>query len=134
MLKDGTVDETVGPENDYDNYTAPDMNRLLYVYGEIAKLAGDRPFYIITIPSEKDFNFARENGIDFKLIESLQTFAEQTDNVEIIDLLPYFIAYADAAGGQYGDFTHSCDYHWSATGNRVTAHALLERIYGLASK
>lgn len=139
LIKDGVWLDAAGPDNDYDNFTAADIDRLLWVLGRIATLAGDRPFYVITIPSERDVAFARDRDTkslehepdrpEFRLIETLETFAAGTGNTRIIDLLPAFIADADAGGREFGDYTHGCDYHWSATGNRVAARALLTQVY-----
>ncbi len=149
LIKDDVLLDATGPDNDYDNFTATDIDRLLFVLGEITTIAGDRPFYIITIPSERDVAFAQRQATGalaagpsvarniatgkttsgFHLIDTLETFAADAGNVQIIDLLPAFIADAEATGRSFGDYTHGCDYHWSATGNRVAARALLELIY-----
>jgi hypothetical protein len=131
LFKDSTIKPFTEPSTDYDNFSTGDIDLFKYVLGEIAGLAGQRPVYVITIPTERDFSFARTNGADFQLIRELKSFADQTDNVRIIDLLPYFLADADKFGRTYADYTLKCDQHWGSLGNRVAADAILNVVYGM---
>lgn len=129
LLKEGSVNPETEPKTDYDNFSESDIELFLYVLGRIAELAEGRPFYVVTIPTEKDFEVANTNGGDFELIRRLRNFSAQASNVKIIDLAPYFVADATAHRRSYHDYTFSCDRHWGRLGNRVAANAILKAVY-----
>jgi len=131
LFKERRVKPITEPETDYDKFSEADIELFLYVLSRIAALAEDRRLYIITIPTEKDFEAAKANDGEFELIRKLRSFAKRTHNVDIVDLAPHFLSDATEFGRAYEDYTFSCDRHWGALGNRVAADAILEAVYGL---
>lgn len=131
LLKESSEQQPAEKIADYDNFTDDDIDLFIYVLGQISALAGQRSVYVITIPTEKDFEVAKKNGGDFRLIRRLRSFADETENVEIIDLAPYFVADAEKYGRDFEDYTFACDRHWGKLGHRIAAEAVLEAVYGL---
>lgn len=131
LIKDGDAEPKADEVADYDNFTDEDIELFLYVLGELSSLAGHRQLYVIMIPTEKDFNAAKKNGGDFRLIRRLESFADEMPNVQILDLAPYFLSNAEEFNRAYKDYTFACDRHWGTLGNSVATDAILEAIYGL---
>jgi hypothetical protein len=113
----------------YDDFTDEDAEVLLYSYRKIVEHAGSREVTFFIIPRLMDLDAYDRKGYDFRIVPLMEEFAARYPNVEAIDLLPYFVAYAAREGVAYDDFYHSCDGHWSRLGNRVAAQAVIEAAY-----
>jgi hypothetical protein len=112
----------------YDDFTDEDAEVLLYSYRKIVEHAGSREVTFFIIPRPMDFDAYDRRGYDFRIVPVMEEFAARYSNVETVDLLPYFVAYAEREGVSYDDFHHSCDGHWSRLGNRVAAEAVIEAV------
>jgi hypothetical protein len=116
----------------YDNYSAQDLEIMLYTLERVTHLAGDREVYLIVVPSGSDLEYAAANGIDNRLIDDLGAFVATRENSYLIDLIPFFIADLEKTGRSYRDYTLGCDAHWNETGHRIVAETLYTEIYGKA--
>jgi hypothetical protein len=109
------------PDATYDNYAEQDMAYMLHALTGIVEQAEGRRVFLFTIPMEGDAEFVRSNGYGFQLVDALSGFAARYTNVRYTDLLPGFIAYADAQAIPFREFSLGCDPHWSPLGARVAA-------------
>jgi hypothetical protein len=114
----------------YDNYSAQDMEIMVYALDRVAELAGDREVFLVAVASVHDLEYAAANGADKRLIDDLGAYASTRENVHLIDLMSHFIADAEKTGRPYRDYTLGCDGHWSETGHRLVAETLFAEIYG----
>lgn len=114
----------------YDSFSEEDLQALLYTLKRVSEVAGDRNFYIFTIPVEKDLDYAEHNGTDFALTKALRRFADDRENTEFLDLTPAFVRYAEEHDISAADFTLGCDMHWNGLGNQVAAEAVSKLVYG----
>lgn len=105
----------------YERYTPADLDVLLFVLDQLARAAGDRRVWLLTIPTEVDFDVARRDGYRFRLPGILAEFAAQHPNVAYLDLLPAFLHDAESSGLRYSDYTIPCDNHWGARGHALVA-------------
>ena len=126
--RNDSVETVQGPRNYYDSFSDLDLTIFFYSLEQIIRAAEGRPFYIFLIPVAKDFEYAREGGYDFALLEQLTAFQQDHDTVEVIDLLPYFLRHAGLNGMEYEDYLHSCDSHWNTLGHQVVAEAVIEGV------
>lgn len=130
MLKDSVREgRPAAPVATYDNFSDQDMAYMLHALDGIVKQAEARRVFLFTIPAEGDAQFVRRNGYDFELVKILNDFADRQANVQFTDLLPGFLAYADAQGVAFRDFSLGCDPHWSPLGARVAADLVYESVY-----
>jgi hypothetical protein len=113
----------------YDDFSDRDLEVMLFALDGLARSAGDKPLYLITIPYYEDIRYAQETGGGFRLIDELSDFAVQRENVELIDLLPHLRRYMEENELPFEALTLGCDWHWGVLGNVVVAEALIERIY-----
>jgi hypothetical protein len=113
----------------YDNYSAQDLEIMLYTLERVTHLAGDREVYLIVVPSGSDLEYAAANGIDNRLIDDLGAFVATRENSYLIDLIPFFLADLEKTGRPYRDYTLGCDGHWNETGHRIVAETLYTEIY-----
>lgn len=116
-------------ESFYDSFSDDDLEALLYSLTRISEIAGDRNFYIFTIPVDKDLDYAQRNGSDFALTKALQRFANDHENTEFHDLTPAFVQYTEENDLAASDFSLGCDMHWNALGNQVAADAVSQFVY-----
>jgi hypothetical protein len=117
-------------ETTYDSFNEVQMDMLLWVFDQLADTAGDRNVYIFTIPFFKDFDFARNKGYDFELIQRLEAFSEEHDNFRVVDLLPGFLRHAEANDLDYMDYVLPCDLHWNELGHEVAADVVRQELAG----
>ena len=113
----------------YDDFTDEDAEVLLYTYRKIVEDAGSRKVTFFIIPRLMDLDAYDSKSYDLRIVPVMKEFAARYPNVEAIDLLPYFVAYAKREGVAYEDFYQTCDGHWSPLGNRVAAEAVIEAVY-----
>lgn len=113
----------------YLDYSAEDLEVMLFALDQIAQLADDRNVYLFSIPVESDVDAARQDSYTFGLIERLNDFAAARENVRFLDLLPGFVDYADASQTPFVEFTLGCNKHWSILGNKVVADVVYEFVY-----
>lgn len=124
-IKDSLSDQVAQVEqSSYLHYTEDDIEKLLWGYENIIRLAAPRPVDIFIIPREGDLLQARKNeGISTKLLADLQTLTQKYNNVAVHDLIPHF----SSRDPQDEDkFFLPCDGHWSAEGHRVAANVLIK--------
>jgi hypothetical protein len=114
----------------YDSFTEDDWRYFEFSIDAIAKDAGERPVYLFTIPYFKDFDYARENGYQFELVDRLNAFAGEHDNVSYYDMLPGFLEHAGQNGHEYMDYVWSCDLHWNPYGHEVATDIVYEALNG----
>ena len=109
----------------YDDFSQEDLNRLLFTYGQILELARPRPLTIFVIPRDKDFVAHHAGRFKGRIIAALSEFAAKRDRVEVVDLMPAFLAYMKEHHVSYKTFFLSFDPHWSPLGHHVVADAVL---------
>lgn len=119
-------------ESFYDSFSTEDLDALLHSLNRISEIAGDRNFYIFTIPVDKDLDYAKRSGTNFALTKALRRFADDRENTEFHDLTSAFVQYAEEHGIAPADFTLGCDIHWNGLGNRVAADAVALLVYGVS--
>lgn len=114
----------------YDDFNKLDLDRLLFSYRQLIRNANGKKVSIFLIPRETDFQEFDQRGYSFKVVDALEDFAKTEPNVEVYDMLPYFVEYAKKHQLEREAFFHSCDGHWSPLGNTVAAEMLLEVLDG----
>ena len=119
--EDLPIESNMAPYNDF---TDGDLDRLLFSYKRIIETAAGRPVTIFVIPTRADLESFDTAGYKFRVVEALNKFSKQWNNVRIVDLLPEFANYAKKYQHSYGDFTLGCDDHWNELGNNVAAKAV----------
>lgn len=110
----------------YDDFDDEDAEMLIYSYGELVRRAAPREVTIFVIPRRTDLVATVEGRSKGRVLALLREFADHTERVQIVDLRPYFLAYAEREGVSFAAFFHSCDGHWSPLGHSVAAQAVLE--------
>ena len=113
----------------YNGYSREDMEVMRFALGRLVDLAGDRPVYLVIVPTIVDLEYAAINGTDSQLIEDIDIFSAARPNVRLIDLVPYFLEDAQTTGRDFWDYTLGCDRHWSLAGHRLVAESLFKEIY-----
>jgi hypothetical protein len=113
----------------YDRYTPTDLERLLFTYRQISAVAEGRPMHIFVIPRDKDFMAYQTDRLEGRIVTALSAFAEASPGIEVVDLLPYFVAYAREHDISYKRFFLGFDPHWSPLGHRVAADAVREALH-----
>ena len=112
----------------YEAYSALDLQRLLFAYEKIVELAQGRKVTIYITPTKADL-LSYENGLyPYAIVTALQAFAARFVNVEVVDLLPEFISFAQKHKLDFDEFTQKCDAHWSPLGNRVAGLVLARTV------
>lgn len=109
----------------YDRYTSEDLDRLLFTYRRISELAAPRPVHVFIVPRERDLVAHAKGRFEGRIASALEAFATETPGVEVVDLLPRFVAVAKERDLPYGRFFLGFDPHWSALGHEVAAEATL---------
>jgi hypothetical protein len=112
----------------YDTYTPTDLARLLFTYQQIVALANKRPVYIFIIPRDKDFMAHKAGRFEGRIATALTAFAKETPGLDVVDLMPHFLAYAEEHDVSYKRFFLAFDPHWSPLGHRVAADAVLDAL------
>lgn|GEM_PF-1754219 len=112
----------------YDSFVDDDFDVFITAVDGIRTLAEDRQFFVFTIPYFKDFDYARENGYDFELVNRLNEYAAPFENVHIVDILPEFLDHAASNNLSYSDYTLGCDLHWNELGHKVAADAVFNGV------
>jgi len=113
----------------YEDFSADDLQMMLFALNGITELAGDRNVYIFTIPIDRDANAMAKQGYEFTLVDSLTELAAAQDNVVYVDLLPPLVDYMTKNNVDFSTFTLGCNTHWGLTGNQVVADIVYEAVY-----
>jgi hypothetical protein len=122
--------QSLGPSMpSYEDYDQSDLEVLFFTYREIAAEAAGRPVHVFVIPRTLDLQRAESKGHPFGLLPDLGAFAETVPNLQVVDLVPYFLEYAQTEHVGFDAFVHTCDGHWSALGHRVAADAIQAALY-----
>jgi hypothetical protein len=121
--------EPVNTTSRYNAYSAEDIEIMRYALGQLADLVGERPLYLVIVPTTIDLEFAAENGGKSRLVEDMSAFAASRENVRVIDLAPEFLLDSKSTGREFLDYTLGCDGHWSPTGHHVVASTLIKEIH-----
>lgn len=108
---------------DYDRHAPADFKIMSYALDQLVRAAGKRRVFLVTIPTENDFEAARR-GEPSRLAGELAAFAAQYPNVRYRDLLPDFLSDASATGRSFPDYLLDCDNHWGKRGNELVAERL----------
>lgn len=117
----------------YDDFTEEDGEILLYSYRRIAELAAPRPLSVFIIPRHRDIAAYRRGELDFKVVRLLEAFAADQPGVQVVDLLPEIVSYADRGGISTDALFLPCDGHWSKKGHRLVADIVQRAVYGDAT-
>jgi hypothetical protein len=112
----------------YVNYTELDLERLFASYRGLRDAAGGRELVIFSLPRQSELEYARSRDVSGALPKRLREFAEQEPRIRYADLLPGFLADAQASGRALGDYFIPCDGHWSALGNELAAELVLQHV------
>jgi hypothetical protein len=107
-----------GAYSGYLDFTADQLNAVLWSFARIKALAGDRRVTIAVIPRPNDFKRVAAAG-DHRLIEALDHFGRDY-GIEIVDLMRWM----PKVEPQLEQYFLPCDGHWAAAGNRIAADAL----------
>jgi len=113
----------------YRDFSDEDISMMKYALGQISDLAGERTVYLFTIPVERDAEAAMQDGYSFRLVDEITAYAAKKNNVEYLDLLPYFLEYTKNNDIEYRDLTIGCNKHWGDLGNEVAAQAVYDFVY-----
>ncbi|MBT3312770.1 MAG: hypothetical protein HN737_02285 [Desulfobacterales bacterium] len=113
----------------YDSFNKNDLELLLYTYRQILNIAGTRQVYLFTIPVEQDFNAAKRNGYNFKLVKELKSFSAMYTNLHYVDLLDDFLKHSEENGLEFRDYTLDCNPHWGERGNKFIADVVEDKVY-----
>lgn len=114
----------------YDQFSAEDLDRLLFTYRQIIELSAPRPVTIFVIPRDRDFMACESGRFKGKIITALAEFALKHDNVSVVDMMPTFLAYMKKNDVSYKRFFLAFDPHWSPLGHRLAAKAVLAGLRG----
>jgi len=128
-LTQGKPLETAKEARSYDNYSQEDLRMMKFALNRISELAGERTVYLFTIPIEADVELVQREGYPAELVEELSAFANERNNVQYLDLLPYFVEYAETNAVGFRDFSLGCDPHWGKLGSEVAAQAVYDFVY-----
>lgn len=112
----------------YDTYSDEDLERLLYSYQQIVDLAKPRPVTFFIIPRDEDFLAYRRGHFEGRIVQDLQEFARDQENVSVVDLKPHFLRYLKKKNHPHSEFFLSFNPHWSPLGHDVAAQAVLESL------
>lgn len=116
----------------YNDYSEADLQVLQESYRRIEESMGSgRRLWIFTIPRFRDFAWYAAQGYDFRLPADLSRFAESTDGVAYLDLLPELARRAGELGVPVASLFHECDGHWSPLGNQLAADIIGRQVYGV---
>lgn len=118
------------PMASYDDFSPEDLAQVLFTYGRILELAEFRPVTVFVIPRDKDFAAHEAGQFRGRIIAALSKFAASHDRLEVVDLMPAFLAYMKEHDVSYETFFLGFDPHWSPLGNRVAAEAVLASLRG----
>jgi len=110
----------------YDDFSQEDLNKLLFSYRQIIEFAKPRPVTIFVIPRDKDFMAYQAGRFKGRIIAHLSRFAASQDGVEVIDLMPAFLAHMKKNDVSHKKFFLPFDPHWSPMGHCIAADAALE--------
>jgi hypothetical protein len=113
----------------YENFSQEDVRMMEFALNGISELAGERMVYLFTIPVQSDVELAQRQGYPLELVEELTAFANERNNVQYLDLLPYFIEYLETNTVEFKDFTLGCDPHWGKLGSELAAQAVYDLVY-----
>jgi SGNH hydrolase-like domain, acetyltransferase AlgX len=108
----------VGAYSGYVGFSPEELQAVLWSFGKIKDLAGDRSVTILVIPRPTDFARVDETG-DHRLIDALDSFG-RSRGIAVIDLMRWMPQVESRIERYY----LPCDGHWSAEGNRIAADAL----------
>jgi hypothetical protein len=106
----------------YFDFTAQELQAVLWSFRKIKAVAGDRRMTIAVVPRPNDFSRVDQSG-DSPLLEILNEFGREND-IEIVDLLQAMPRLQPRTERYY----LSCDGHWNAEGNAVAAEAVSSAI------
>ena len=102
----------------YYDCTTEQLQKLGFILSRLKRSASARRVLIIALPVQNDFARSASNSISpFSQFMSSETARL---GIEYVDLLPLFRKRADPA-----DLYLSCDGHWNATANKITAEIIL---------
>jgi hypothetical protein len=112
----------------YVNFTELDLERLFDSYRKLRDAADGREVVVFTIPRLNDLLYYEANGELGKLAERIAAFAREEPRLRYFDLLPGFVADAQARGRRVTDYFLACDGHWSPEGHEVAARVVRESL------
>jgi lysophospholipase L1-like esterase len=112
-----------GTYSGYFDFTAAQLNAVLWSFERIKAIAGSRRVTVVAIPRRNDFARVAESG-KTPLHEVLSRFGREND-IEIVDLLEEMPRLQPDIERYY----LSCDGHWSAEGNAIAAQALAAALW-----
>jgi len=99
LKKTAADKEPVNSTSRYNAYSDEDIEIMRYALGRVADLAGERPLYLVIVPTTIDLEFAAENGGKSRLVEDIGAFAASRENVRVIDLAPTVLDYLGVQAG-----------------------------------
>jgi hypothetical protein len=108
----------------YASHSPDEIEMMAAAIRALAEAAHPRPVHVFMIPLAVDLDGYINEEERYPLADQLRSTLANVGTVDVVDLLPDFVNYAQLHHMVTSAFYLPCDGHWSSLGNAVAAQAV----------